>query len=207
MAALVAFAAALLAFRLAGLLARRYRSSRRPELLAWAAGLGAYAVAAAAIAWGEAAGWDDRAPLMAESFIQWVVEEKFVAGRPAWETVGVEMTGDVQPYEEAKIRILNATHSAIAWAGTLRGDYYWQDYSWARVFNANPYDRLRGYTNVNLTLIFANQNGWQVMLYDKNVLNTTAITGDFLNTDDTGLTTNVFLTDPRLIGIRVTKNW
>jgi iron complex outermembrane receptor protein len=93
------------------------------------------------------------------------------------------------------------------WAGTLRGDYYWQAYSWARVFNDNPYDRLRGYTNVNLTLIFTNQNGWQVMLYDKNVFNTTAITGDFLNSDDSGLTTNIFLTDPKLIGIRVTKNW
>ena len=93
------------------------------------------------------------------------------------------------------------------WAGTLRRDYYWQDNSWARVFNDNPYDRLRGYTNVNLTLIFTNQNGWQVMLYDKNVFNTTDITGDFLNSDDSGLTTNVFLTDPRLIGIRVTKNW
>ncbi len=69
------------------------------------------------------------------------------------------------------------------WAGTLRSDYYWQDYSWARVFNDNPYDRIRGYTNVNLTLIFTNQNGWQVMLYDKNVFNTTAITGDFLNSD------------------------
>jgi iron complex outermembrane recepter protein len=93
------------------------------------------------------------------------------------------------------------------WAGTLRGDYYWQDYSWARVFNDHPYDRIRGYTNVNLTLIFTNQNGWQVMLYDKNVFNETAITGDFLNSDDSGLTTNVFLTDPKLIGIRVTKNW
>jgi iron complex outermembrane receptor protein len=93
------------------------------------------------------------------------------------------------------------------WAGTLRGDYYWQDYSWARVFNDNPYDRLRGYTNVNLTLIFTNQNGWQVMLYDKNIFNETAITGDFLNSDDSGLTTNIFLTDPKLIGIRVTKNW
>ncbi len=93
------------------------------------------------------------------------------------------------------------------WAGTIRSDYYWQDYSWARVFNDNPYDRLRGYTNVNLAFIFTNQNGWQVMLYDKNVFNTTAITGDFLNSDDSGLTTNVFLTDPKLIGIRVTKNW
>jgi len=61
MEALIAFGAALLTFRLAGLLAARYRSSRRPELFAWSAGLAAYAIAAAAIAWGEAAGWDDRA--------------------------------------------------------------------------------------------------------------------------------------------------
>jgi hypothetical protein len=45
------------------------------------------------------------------------------------------------------------------------------------------------------------------MLYDKNGFNETAITGAFLNSDDTGLTTNIFLTDPKLIGIRVTKNW
>ncbi len=92
------------------------------------------------------------------------------------------------------------------WAATLRGDYYWQDHSWARVFNEDPMTFAR-YTNVNLMLIFTNQNGWQVMLYVKNVFNMTAITGDFLNSDDTGLTTNVFLTDPNLIGIRVTKNW
>ena len=95
----------------------------------------------------------------------------------------------------------------IDWTGTLRGDFYYQANSWARVFNDNPYDRLHGYTNLNLTLILTSQAGWQVMLYDKNVFNTTAITGDFLNSDDSGLTTNVFLTDPKLIGIRVTKNW
>jgi len=93
------------------------------------------------------------------------------------------------------------------WASTLHADYYWQDYSWARIFNDNPYDRLRGYTNVNLALILTNQKGWQVMGYVKNVFDTTAITGDFLNSDDSGLTTNVFLTDPRLFGVRVTKNW
>jgi hypothetical protein len=59
--ALLAFAAALLALRLAGLLARRWRATRRPELAAWAWSLAAYAVAAAAIAWGEAAQWDARA--------------------------------------------------------------------------------------------------------------------------------------------------
>jgi hypothetical protein len=59
--ALVAFAAALVALRLAGLLARRRRLTRRPELVAWAWALAAYAVAAGAIAWGEAAQWDARA--------------------------------------------------------------------------------------------------------------------------------------------------
>ena len=68
-----------------------------------------------------ATGRDDRAPVMAESFVQWVLEDRFVAGRPAWERVGVEMVDSVRAHEEAKIRVLNATHSCIAWAGTLRG--------------------------------------------------------------------------------------
>jgi len=93
------------------------------------------------------------------------------------------------------------------WAATLHGDFYWQAQSWARVINDDPYDRLRGYTNVNLSLILTETSGWQLMGYVKNVFNTTAITGTFLNTDDTGLTTNIFLTDPRLFGVRVTKNF
>jgi len=68
-----------------------------------------------------ATGRDDAAPVTAESFIQWVIEDGFIAGRPAWERVGVELVDSVAPYEEAKIRILNASHSCIAWAGTLAG--------------------------------------------------------------------------------------
>jgi D-arabinitol 4-dehydrogenase len=71
-----------------------------------------------------ATGWDDSAALMGESFIQWVIEDHFIAGRPQWETVGVEMVTSVDAYEEAKIRLLNATHSCIAWAGTLVGYTY-----------------------------------------------------------------------------------
>ncbi len=71
-----------------------------------------------------ATGWDDRAAIMGESFIQWVIEDDFIAGRPAWEKVGVEMVASVQAHEEAKIRLLNATHSCIAWAGTLAGYQY-----------------------------------------------------------------------------------
>ena len=71
-----------------------------------------------------ATGVDDGAAVMGEDFIQWVIEDDFIAGRPAWETVGVEMVNSVDAYEEAKIRLLNATHSCIAWAGTLVGYLY-----------------------------------------------------------------------------------
>jgi hypothetical protein len=59
MEALLAFGAALLAFRLAGSLARRWRVTRAPQLAAWSASLLAYALASAALAWGAAAGWDE----------------------------------------------------------------------------------------------------------------------------------------------------
>jgi hypothetical protein len=59
--ALLAFAAALVALRLSGRVAGRWRTRRAPELLAWSAALFAYAVAAAALAWGAAHGWDARA--------------------------------------------------------------------------------------------------------------------------------------------------
>ncbi len=93
------------------------------------------------------------------------------------------------------------------WAATLHGDFYWQSQSFARVFNDRPYDKIRGYSNVNTALILTDASGWQVMGYVKNIFNTTAITGDFLNSDDSGLTTNIFLTDPRLYGVRITKHF
>jgi len=92
------------------------------------------------------------------------------------------------------------------WAATLHGDFYWQSQSWARVFNAVN-DKIRGYSTSNLALILTDVSGWQVMGYVKNIFDTTAITGTFLNSDDTGLTTNVFLTDPRLYGVRITKHF
>ncbi|CAN5915622.1 mannitol dehydrogenase family protein [soil metagenome] len=71
-----------------------------------------------------ATGVADGAPVMGEKFIQWVIEDHFIAGRPAWEKVGAEMVDSVLPFEEAKIRILNSSHSCFAWAGTLLGLQY-----------------------------------------------------------------------------------
>lgn len=61
-------------------------------------------------------GRDDAAPVTSERFIQGVSEDDLIAGRPDWARVGVELVTSVAPYEEAKIRILNASHSCIAWA-------------------------------------------------------------------------------------------
>jgi D-arabinitol 4-dehydrogenase len=72
----------------------------------------------------QATGFEDRVPVMGEAFIQWVIEDDFIAGRPHLEEAGVEMVESVLPYEEAKIRILNASHSCIAWAGTLTGQRF-----------------------------------------------------------------------------------
>ncbi|MDO4636313.1 MAG: mannitol dehydrogenase family protein [Lautropia sp.] len=72
----------------------------------------------------QATGRHDAVPVTAESYIQWVIEDNFANGRPPWELAGAQMVSSVDPYEEAKIRILNATHSCIAWAGTLRGYRY-----------------------------------------------------------------------------------
>jgi D-arabinitol 4-dehydrogenase len=71
-----------------------------------------------------ATGIHDEAPVMGEKFIQWVIEDHFINGRPAWERAGAEMVSSVLPYEEAKIRILNSSHSCFAWAGTLLGLQY-----------------------------------------------------------------------------------
>ena len=66
-------------------------------------------------------GLNDRASLRTEIFRQWVIEDHFVAGRPAWETVGVQFVEDVTPYEMMKLRLLNASHLAIAALGQLCG--------------------------------------------------------------------------------------
>jgi len=94
------------------------------------------------------------------------------------------------------------------WLMTLHTDLYAQSNSYWRVFNDKTFDKLHPYFTMNLAAIFTNENaGWKVMAYVKNVLDRTSITGAFLNSDDTGLTTNVFLTEPRLYGLRVTKDW
>ena len=73
------------------------------------------AVAAAAI------GARDLAAVCGEPYSQWVIEDDFAAGRPAWDSAGAVFTDDAQPWERLKLRSLNGVHSAIAYLGALAG--------------------------------------------------------------------------------------
>ena len=63
----------------------------------------------------------DEALVVAEPFTQWVIEDRFAAGRPAWERVGATLVDDVGPYEQLKLRVLNGSHSMLAYLGALAG--------------------------------------------------------------------------------------
>ncbi len=63
----------------------------------------------------------DRWPVFSEKFTQWVIEDRFVAGRPQWEDVGAQFVEDVAPYEFMKLRLLNASHLAVSGMGRLAG--------------------------------------------------------------------------------------
>jgi fructuronate reductase len=63
----------------------------------------------------------DAGAVVAEPFRQWVIEDDFPAGRPAWDAAGATLTSDPRPYELIKLRMLNGAHSALAYLGALAG--------------------------------------------------------------------------------------
>ncbi|GAA0464787.1 TonB-dependent receptor [Parasphingorhabdus litoris] len=93
------------------------------------------------------------------------------------------------------------------WELTFRGDYYRQSKSFARVYNTE-YDRLRSWDNANMAITFGRaERDLVFQFYIKNLFNNTPIVDAFTNSDDTGLTTNVFTLDPRIIGFNVTTKF
>jgi fructuronate reductase len=66
-------------------------------------------------------GLDDFGTVVTEPFKQWVIEDDFPGGRPAWERAGALLTADVTPFEVIKLRMLNGAHSALAYLGALAG--------------------------------------------------------------------------------------
>ncbi len=66
-------------------------------------------------------GVEDRWPVVTEPFLQWVIEDHFPLGRPDWAVSGVTMASDVTPFEHMKLRLLNGSHSTMAYLGYLAG--------------------------------------------------------------------------------------
>lgn len=93
------------------------------------------------------------------------------------------------------------------WDMTVRGDFYYQDDSYSRVFNTQ-HDELDSWTNLNLSVVLANdESGWGVEAFAKNITDEEVITGTYLTDDSSGLFSNIFLTEPALYGITVRKSW
>lgn len=69
-------------------------------------------------------GFRDEAMVVAEPFSQWVIEDRFVDGRPQWEEVGAQLVDDVRVFEKIKLRLLNGSHSTLAYTGYLAGFNY-----------------------------------------------------------------------------------
>ena len=112
-----------------------YARARDPELAAWIEAAVAFpnamvdritpVTSEADIAeLSERFGVEDAWPVVCEPFTQWVLEDHFVAGRPPLERVGVQLVDDVVPYEMMKLRLLNASHQALAYLGYLAGYRY-----------------------------------------------------------------------------------
>lgn len=69
----------------------------------------------------------DAVPVVCEPFGQWIIEDRFIATRPAWETAGAQLVADVAPFEMMKLRLLNGSHSTLAYLGFLAGhEFIWQ---------------------------------------------------------------------------------
>jgi fructuronate reductase len=75
----------------------------------------------------EATGIDDAWPIMTEPFTQWVIEDDFANGRPPFEDAGAQLVEDVEDYERMKLRMLNGSHSTLAYLGYLAGHQYVSD--------------------------------------------------------------------------------
>ena len=109
---------------------------------------------------------DDAWPVVCEPFKQWVIEDNFIAGRPAWETVGAQFVDDVVPFEKMKLSLLNAGHSVLGILGALLG----YDTIDEAINNQNISIFLNNYMDVEVTPTLGDLEGVNLENYKKSLL-------------------------------------
>lgn len=114
----------------------------------------------------ETSGIEDAWPVVCEPFKQWVIEDDFVNGRPAWEHVGAQFAKDVVPYEKMKLSLLNAGHSVLGILGALIG-YNTID---EVVHNKNISTFLKGYMDDEVTATLGTLEGVDLEVYKKSLI-------------------------------------
>ena len=111
-------------------------------------------------------GVHDAWPVVCEPFKQWVIEDDFIAGRPAWETVGAQFVENVEPYEKMKLSLLNAGHSVLGILGALVG-YSTIDEA---VNNPNISAFLNNYMDTEVTPTLGDLDGINLKEYKHSLL-------------------------------------
>ena len=114
----------------------------------------------------ETSGIEDAWPVVCEPFNQWVIEDDFIDGRPAWETVGAQFVEDVLPYEKMKLSLLNAGHSVLGILGALVG----YDTIDEAVNNQNIRTFLNNYMDTEVTPILGDLEGINLTTYKQSLL-------------------------------------
>ncbi|MDP3853728.1 TonB-dependent receptor [Phenylobacterium sp.] len=129
---------------------------------------------------------------------------------PASDGVAVNLEGKELPNAPHWTVSLGAQYDwefGNGWNVTVRGDYYKQTETFARIYNSAP-DRIDDWQNVNLTLTVSNPgNGWELGAFVKNATDEEAITDFYLTDDSSGLFRNAFYTEPRTYGVSLQKRF
>lgn len=109
---------------------------------------------------------DDQWPVVCEPFIQWVIEDDFINGRPSWEKVGVQFVNDVLPFENMKLQLLNAGHSLMGVLGALHGfetiDQVVRDNDFKEIF--------KNYMDLEVTPCLEKLDGFDLTAYKNSLL-------------------------------------
>jgi fructuronate reductase len=113
-----------------------------------------------------ALGLEDHAAVVTEPFSQWVIEDRFAAGRPPWERAGALLVPDARPYEQMKLRLLNGSHSALAYLGALAGHGYLADAARAPGFA----EYLRAFMDLDVSPTLEVPAGFDLDRYKQSLL-------------------------------------